>query len=127
MTTHALIVEDNRANIEVLQMLLEQQGVAHTAVVSARHVPDVLDAGAPINIVFLDLSFPNDDGFQIFAQLRADPRLTNVPIVAYTVHQSEIERARRMGFNAFIGKPLNANHFPQQLQRILDGEPVWEL
>jgi len=73
------------------------------------------------------LGFPNDDGFEIFTALRADPRLKNAPIVAYTVHQSEIERVRRMGFDGFLGKPLNMKRFGEQLQRILRGEPVWEI
>jgi hypothetical protein len=43
----------------------------------------------------------------------------------YSVHASEINRARDMGFHSCLGKPLNADDFPEQLARILRGERVW--
>ncbi len=33
---------------------------------------------------------------------------------------------RDMGFDGFLGKPLDNARFPDQLARILRGEPVWE-
>lgn len=53
--------------------------------------------------------------------------LDDVPIVAYSVHVSEIEIARRAGFDGFLGKPLDADRFSDQLRRILSGEQVWEI
>ncbi|PJF29257.1 MAG: response regulator, partial [Phototrophicales bacterium] len=75
---------------------------------------------------FLDLEFPNHTGFEIFAKLKALPKLADIPIVAYTVHNSEIDTARKAGFHSFLGKPLTLSKFPDQLQRILTGIPVWE-
>jgi two-component system cell cycle response regulator DivK len=80
-----------------------------------------------VDVVFLDLEFPNSDGFQLIHELRAQPALANVPIIAYTVHTSEQNEAQAAGFDGFIGKPLNVNRFPDQLRRILNGESVWEI
>jgi len=52
--------------------------------------------------------------------------LGRVPIIAYTVHVSEIDVVRQHGFDGFLGKPLDSARFPQQLARILNREPVWE-
>ncbi len=37
-STHALIIDDNHANINVLAMLLTEQGLTHTAIDSLRHL-----------------------------------------------------------------------------------------
>jgi two-component system cell cycle response regulator DivK len=38
-----------------------------------------------------------------------------------------MNRARAAGFNGFIGKPLDPDRFPDQVRRLLAGEPVWEI
>ena len=123
---HALIIDDNPNNIEVLVTLLAKEGVNHTAVQSARHIQEALEQVGKIDVVFLDLGFPNGNGFDVLSGLKSDPRFSGVPIVAYSVHSSEIDRVRRSGFHSFIGKPLNAQRFPDQLRRVLNGQAVWE-
>jgi two-component system cell cycle response regulator DivK len=39
----------------------------------------------------------------------------------------QMRKAREANFDGFIGKPLNPDHFPDQIRQILSGEPVWEL
>lgn len=127
MSTHALIIEDNRLNIDVLHTLLENHGVSTTAIESPRYLSEALDSLERLDVVFLDLEFANHDGFDVLQELKADPRLANIPIVAYTVHTSEIDEARTAGFDSFLGKPLDPRRFPDQLARILEGIPVWEV
>jgi CheY-like chemotaxis protein len=124
---HALIIDDKQTNIDVLVMLLNKEGLRHSALQSLRNLPQMLDNIDPVDIVFLDLEFPNGDGFQALQELRTVPRLQGVPIVAYSVHTSEVDDARRAGFDSFLGKPLSLQKFPQQLQQILRGEQVWEV
>ena len=39
----------------------------------------------------------------------------------------QIAKARSAGFDGFLGKPLDPDRFPEQIRRILGGDPVWEL
>ena len=127
MTKHALIVDDNPANVEVMEQLLLREGVAAVSTNSPHDVAAALDAMPSIDVIFLDLEFPSGDGYKLIEVLRADARLENVPIVAYTVHLSQQNEARDAGFHSFLGKPLNVDRFPDQLRRILSGESVWEV
>lgn len=122
---HALIIDDQPSNIDVLAMLLEQEGVSHTPVITARDVSDSIDQASQISVVFLDLEMPNSGYYDLIRSLKADPRLVGVPIIAYTVHTSEIDQARQVGFDGFLGKPLKTTEFPDQIRRILSGEAVW--
>jgi two-component system cell cycle response regulator DivK len=125
---HALIIDDNRNNIDVLVILLQQEGVSHTAVQHLRQIDKTLDQVGTVDVVFLDLEFPTGgNGFEILETLRANPRLEDVPIIAYTVHTSEINSVRHAGFDGFVGKPLSSKTFPGQLERILNGQSVWDV
>lgn len=122
----ALVIDDNPNNLDVLAALLRREGVTPVTVDTPRDISAALDDNGPVDVVFLDLEFPNYDGLQLIADLQDDPRLAGVPIVAYTVHVSEQNEARDAGFHSFIGKPLSVERFPDQLARILNGERVWE-
>jgi two-component system, cell cycle response regulator DivK len=37
-----------------------------------------------------------------------------------------MNKAKSSGFDGFLGKPLDPDRFPDQIRRILAGEPVWE-
>lgn len=124
---HALIADDNPLNLSALEQLLKREGVTVTAVESPAKINEVLDNAPPVDIVFLDLEFPNYNGLELVGNLRADARFANVPIIACTVHISEQNEARDAGFDGFIGKPLDVSRFPEQLRRILNGESVWEV
>ena len=124
--THALIIDDNVKNINVLVRLLASEGVNSTQVINPNNIDGILKGMTGFDVVFLDLEMPDIDGYDMLTKLRADRRFQSTPIIAYTVHVSEIKVAHDKGFDGFIGKPLDPDKFPDQLARILNGEPVWE-
>jgi two-component system cell cycle response regulator DivK len=123
---HALVVEDNVQNARVLGSLLAKQGVACTEVLNSKLVGNVIQSMEQIDVVFLDLEMPGKNGYDVLDALRRDSRFDNVPVVAYTVHVSEINTAFEQGFHSFIAKPVDPDRFGDQLARILRGERVWE-
>jgi two-component system cell cycle response regulator DivK len=122
---HALIVDDNPKNLKVLAQLLAREGITVTEVVDARKLAKLIPDLAPVDVIFLDLEMPGVSGFDARTLLRE--QIQDVPIIAYTVHVSEINRVKKAGFDGFIGKPLDHALFPSQIARILNGEPVWEI
>jgi CheY-like chemotaxis protein len=123
---HALIVDDNPKNTAVLAGLLTREDVSSTIVHHPNRLPATLQELDHTDVVFLDLEMPGKSGFDVFEMLKQDERFDGVPIVAYTVHISEMHVVHQHGFHSFIGKPLDADRFPDQLARILRGEQVWE-
>lgn len=122
----ALIVDDNKKNVVILSRMLLDEGIESIQVTNPARLGEVLNEASNCRVIFLDLEMPGIDGYQILEKLKSDSRFQSTPIVAYTVHVSEIQVAHGKGFNGFIGKPLDSDRFPDQLARILRGEPVWE-
>ena len=127
MTDYALIIDDNELNLDSLTVLLKREGISAVGIQSPRNLDEALESISNLCVIFLDLEMPNDNGFDIIAYLREEKQLYDIPIVAYTVHVSEQNEAKDAGFHSFIGKPLDVNRFPDQLRRILNNEPVWEV
>jgi CheY-like chemotaxis protein len=119
------VIDDSPSNADVLAMLLQAEGVECTTLLSFGQFHQTLDALERVDVIFLDLEIPPHDYRDMLRALKSEPRLSNVPVVAYTVHISEIEEARRIGFDGFLGKPIRASEFPRHLRDILAGRPVW--
>jgi CheY-like chemotaxis protein len=122
---HALIIDDDENNMSILAELLSQEGVTSTEVQNPKKLGAALGNIGHIDVIFLDLEMPGLNGYQVLEMLRADARFQHVPVVAYTVHVSEINVTRQQGFDSFLGKPLDPDQFPKQLDRILSGGSVW--
>ncbi len=123
---HALIIEDDALNAEVMATLVGKYGMTATIVRTPRDLDQVIDLMDHLDVIFLDLEFRDYDGVETHRLLKRDPRVEGVPVVAYTVHTSEIERVRREGFHSFLGKPLKQEKFGEQLSLILSGQRVWD-
>lgn len=121
---HALVIEDDSNSVQVISMLLKQQGISSTAFKNPQDVIDAINNMEPFDIVFLDLEMPHYDGYEMFDFLREHG--VGQPIIAYTVHSNEMETARELGFNGFMSKPLDPLRFTDQVSSILSGQPVWD-
>lgn len=124
-----LIVEDNFNNFLLMTRLLAFLGVKKCEwKASGWKVLEFAETLGEIDLILMDLMLPDADGFESLASLRSHPRLKDVPIVAVTANVAPpfLDRAREVGFDGFIGKPLDPDRFPEQIRRILMGEEVWE-
>jgi len=124
MGKNALIIDDNKDNLGILEQLLLMEGVDSLTI----NDPELFDdniSQRQFDIVFLDLEMPNANGYEMLRLLKSNTNYASTPIVAYTVHVSEINVAKDIGFDGFLGKPLDSDEFPKQLERILAGESVW--
>lgn len=121
----ALIVDDNPYNLKILSALLAKHRIACTEVNNPNELPQMLPDLQTPDLAFIDLQMRGLDGYQVKALLQ--PYLKNTLVIAYTVYSNEMPLAQREGFDGFLSKPLDVKRFPQQLERILKGEPVWDL
>jgi two-component system cell cycle response regulator DivK len=124
-----LIVEDNLQNYVLITRLLAYLGVKRCEwKASGWQVLEFAGSLPNIDLILMDIFLPEEDGYRALDKLRAHPRFKDTRIVAVTADASisNMDRARKAGFNGFIGKPLNPDRFPEQVRRILGGEEVWE-
>ena len=124
-----LVVEDNVSNFVLIARMLGYLGIHCEWKTSGYEVVEYADTLPRLDLVLMDIRLPYEDGYGALKKIRDSERLKNTTIVAVTAEASseQIKKAREAGFDGFLGKPLDPDRFPEQIQRILEGEAVWEL
>lgn len=118
-----LIVEDKPTSRELLRTVLEQQGYevveaenGEEALARLReHVPD---------LVLMDLQMPSRNGYDVLKEIRKDPHLNALPVVAVTANAMPEDRDRVLaaGFTGYIAKPVALNRLREEVNRLLAGK-----
>jgi CheY-like chemotaxis protein len=122
------MVEDNPGNRAVAKMILELSGAVTASSRLGFDALKLLEAFAPVDVILLDLMLPNGvSGYDLFDMIRKVPAYADVPIAAISAADSshELPKVRERGFAGFIAKPLEADLFPTQILKIINGTPVW--
>jgi two-component system cell cycle response regulator DivK len=124
-----LVVEDNVSNFVLIARMLGFLGIHCEWKTSGYEVVEYADTLPKLDLILMDIRLPYEDGYSALRKIRQSPRLKGVPVIAVTAEgtQDQMNKARLAGFNGFIGKPLDPDRFPDQIQRILSGDPIWEL
>jgi DNA-binding response OmpR family regulator len=76
---------------------------------------------APCDLAILDIEMPVLDGFNLLASIRADPALSQLPVMMLTRHDdiASIDRAFTLGADAFSPKPVNWRLLSYQIRYVL--------
>jgi two-component system cell cycle response regulator DivK len=123
-----LVVEDNVSNFVLIARMLGYLGIHCEWKTSGFEVVEYADTLPRLDLILMDIRLPYEDGYGAQKKIRAADRFKSVPIVAVTAEASveQMNKARQAGFDGFLGKPLDPDRFPDQIRRILGGDPVWE-
>jgi two-component system, cell cycle response regulator DivK len=123
-----LVVEDNVSNFVLIARMLGFLGIHCEWKTSGYEVVEYADTLPRIDLILMDIRLPYEDGYGALKKIRQSERLNRIPVVAVTAEASEEQMAKALqsGFDGFLGKPLDPDRFPDQIQRMLDGQPVWE-
>jgi len=123
-----LVVEDNVSNFVLIARMLGYLGIHCEWKTSGYEVVEYADTLPRLDLILMDIRLPYEDGYGALKKIRASERFKTVPIIAVTAEasQEQMNKARDSGFDGFLGKPLDPDRFPDQIRRILGGEPVWE-
>lgn len=124
-----LVVEDNVSNFVLIARMLGFLGIHTEWKTSGYEVVEYADTLPKLDLILMDIRLPYEDGYGALKKIRQSTRLKEIPVIAVTAEASneQMEKARVSGFNGFLGKPLDPDKFPDQIQRILAGDPVWEM
>jgi two-component system cell cycle response regulator DivK len=116
-----LVVEDNVSNFVLIARMLGYMGIHCEWKTSGYEVVDYADTMPRLNLILMDIRLPYEDGFEALKKIRSSPVLKDTLVVAVTAEASsqQMRRAREARFDGFIGKPLDPDRFPIQIQRIL--------
>lgn len=124
-----LIAEDDDGHAELIQDLLRDAGVKNP-IVRFRDGQEVLDylgvdgkskvQNGARYLLLLDIRMPRVDGVEVLRQIKASPRLKEIPVIMLTTTDDplEVQNSYREGCNFYITKPVDFSRFAAVLRQI---------
>lgn len=120
MSRKILVADDNDASRELLREVLEMSGYD---VVEAADGQDAVRRAreCPPDLVLVDIQMPRLDGYGVLRELRADPHLAGLHVIALTAFamHGDRERALDSGFDGYITKPVEIAALRQEIKKLL--------
>ncbi|MGB1255312.1 MAG: response regulator [Thiolinea sp.] len=113
-----LLVDDGELNLIIGEQLLNLQGAEVTLAQSGQKALALLTE-QPFDLVLMDISMPDMDGYETTRRIRQDANLRALPVIALTAHaiHGERERCLNVGMNDYLSKPFQIKTLLEVIQR----------
>lgn len=120
MSGRILIIEDNAANLALVEYLLKAAGHQTFAANDGAQGVQVARELRP-DLVICDLQMPALNGYEVLQQLRADPLTRAIPVIAVTAFSMPGDRSKviEAGFDGYLSKPIEPELFVRQIEEHL--------
>jgi CheY-like chemotaxis protein len=111
-----LVADDNPAGRELVREILQDMVSVLEEAANGPEALQKIRESSP-DLVLLDIQMPEMDGYQVLHEIRRDPALKNLRVVALTAFamQGDRERALDAGFDDYITKPVTGAKLKAQL------------
>ena len=102
-----LIVDDISTNLVILSEMIKQIGCIPRSVTSVRQAQTAIERKTP-QLILLDISMPDTDGFEFCAMLKADIKTRDIPIIFISALDSVENKIKgfKLGAVDYIAKPF---------------------
>jgi len=115
-----LYIEDTENNRILVKRRLEKSG--HEVLTAENAGEGLVRARAEMpDLILMDMGMPEIDGWSATRQLKADPKLKCIPVIAVTAHamQGDREKALNAGCDEYETKPFDFSRLIEKIQTLL--------
>lgn len=115
-----LVVDDSRTNLNVIGSRLGQAGYLVVLCDNGREALDLI-AGRGFDLVLLDMMMPGMSGIEVLAELRANPRTADLPVIMITARSDTgaTVEALAAGADDYVAKPFDFDVLEARIERTL--------
>lgn len=121
MAQTLLLIEDNEMNRDMLSRRLTRKGYVVEVAVDGQQGIDRATALHP-DLILLDMSLPVKDGWAVAGELKGDPALAGIPLIALTAHAMDGDRQRALeaGCDDYDTKPVDLKRLLGKIETLLE-------
>lgn len=103
-----LVVDDEIDSLDILTLILEQEGARVTPVTSAYEALEAFEKSS-FNLIISDIGMPTFDGYTLIEKIRQLPQGKAIPAIAVTAYAGDVNKKNSLdaGFDRHISKPID--------------------
>ena len=115
-----LLIEDNEMNRDMLSRRLAKRGFEVLLAVDGREGIRMAASQSP-DLILMDMSLPEIDGWEVTRALKAEPGTAAIPIIALTAHAMvhDREKALDAGCDDYDSKPVDLPRLLGKIEGLL--------
>jgi DNA-binding response OmpR family regulator len=115
-----LLIEDNEMNRDMLSRRLTKRGFEVVVAPDGESGAAAAMTERP-DVILMDVSLPDIDGFEVTRRLRAQPSTASSPVIALTAHTMETDRLRaaEAGCQDYDTKPVDLTRLLAKIDALL--------
>jgi two-component system cell cycle response regulator len=123
VAARVLLVEDNPANLTLMQYLLQASGYTTLTATDGSQGVAVATRESP-DVILMDLQLPVMNGYEAARLVKEVPALRRVPIIAVTAFAMVGDRDKILarGFDGYIAKPITPERFVSEVEGFIPSE-----
>ena len=115
-----LIVDDQEANVRLLERVLGEAGYTHVTSTMKPQEVAALHRQHRYDLILLDLQMPGMDGFEVMECLKGDAADSYLPVIVLTAQPAHKLRALQAGAKDFISKPFDLLEVKTRIHNMLE-------
>jgi PAS domain S-box-containing protein len=115
-----LVVDDQAANVTLLEEMLRQGGYTRVTSTMDPHEVCALHRKNRYDLILLDLQMPGMDGFQVMEGLKTNDHDPYLPVLVITAQPGHKLRALQAGARDFISKPFDIVEVATRIRNMLE-------
>ena len=120
LNASVLIVDDQEANVSLLEQMLHNAGYTRVASTMNPHEVSALHRKNRYDLILLDLQMPGMDGFQVIEALKTNDADGYLPVLVITAQPGHKLRALLAGARDFISKPFDLVEVKTRIRNMLE-------
>jgi CheY-like chemotaxis protein len=117
---HILIVDDQAANVQLLEQLLSEAGYTNLSTTMNPRDACTLHEEHPYDLILLDIQMPQMDGFEVMERLKATQSDPYLPVIVLTAQPMHKLKALQLGAKDFISKPFDLVEVKTRIHNMLE-------
>lgn len=121
MSTNVLVVDDLQSELDLICQYLTEEGYSITTASNGVEALEKIASKKP-DLIVTDWMMPEMGGLDLARQLKKDPNTENIPVVACTAKDRNVDRmwATKQGVRGYVTKPFEKQDLLNALQTVLN-------
>ena len=114
-------IEDEPEMFALVELILEDTNIEFISAVGGQEGLRIIREEQP-DLILLDIMMPEVDGWDVYRTLKADPQLSNIPVIIITAKVKRIDQILAqeiVGVDAYITKPFSPSDLLQRVKELL--------
>lgn len=115
---HIMVIDDNKDLLFMISSMLKIKGYRVSSLENTDNIEMIVLQESP-DAIMMDMLLSGADGREICRQLKANPTISNIPVIMLSAHPQAQENCIAAGADGFIEKPFEMQFLLNTLHEIL--------